>query len=1045
MHLGITSLVAAIWVANLTAQDPLLTEFMARNASTLRDDQGGMSDWIEVHNPGTTSVDMNGWYITDDPMNLKKFRFDARSIPAGDYMILHATGLNRRFVNNPLHTNFTLNGDKGEYLALVKPGGTTIASQITFPKQRSDVSSGLSGGTGGLVFFDAPTPGKKNGSGYPGLTERVTPSIERGFYDKAFSVTLGTITVGATIRYTTDGSRPMRTRGTIYSSPLTISGTKTLRMVAYTSALAVSRIDTHSYIFLADVLKQNNTPPGYPTDWGTHWTGSKNYTAVADYAMDQRIVGSSTYGPQMLDALRSLPSISLVMEIPDLFDKTTGIYSNPRNEGPASERPMSIEIIHPRMGRHTQANGGVRIHGRASRLPWKTPKHALRVKFNEGYGPNQLDADLFGLGAASEFDTLVLRSVFSDSFTDVVTRGATYLRDMLVRDAHKFGGRIDTHGAFAHLYINGMYWGLYNPSERPDANFQAHYFGGSSSDYDVLKHVLGEVVNGDRVAFDKAISIATGGLSSATAYANIQQYIDVASLADYMALNMWAGLTDWPYNNWYMARRRVAGGAFKFFNWDAELCLQDVNVNLVNSRGTKDPGFFYDKLRANAEFRVLFGDRAHRLLYDRGPLVSGTATALFDKRAREIHSAIVAESARWGDVHVQPPNTRDTNWEPSIAWTKSTFFPQRRAKFVAQLKAGSLYPTVAAPTLSQHGGEILAGFKLSITAPKPKIYFTLDGRDPRLPGGAVNTTAQAYSAAITLNQPTTVKSRVLDTGVWSPLIEAQFTICDLVINEIMAKNTVGITDQAGEREDWIELINKSKVALTAGGMFLTDDPLVPTKWRIPPGTTVQPGATLLIWADNQPTQGPMHATFKLDVDGECVFLFDIDGATQLSGFYFEKQVPDVSLGRLFDGIGPLVTFPEPTPRKTNTEPCKRIFSGRAQDLHPISYDASGPPRLGSLIWLLSKNSAPNTYVVILWARSAGYLAPLSPANDLALLVGAPLMPRLVVQADANGHTALPVGILNDTNLLGFRFYFQAFTDGANGIRGSNALELTICR
>jgi hypothetical protein len=55
------------------------------------------------------------------------------------------------------------------------------------------------------------------------------------------------------------------------------------------------------------------------------------------------------------------------------------------------------------------------------------------------------------------------------------------------------------------------------------------------------------------------------------------------------------------------------------------------------------------------------------------------------------------------------------------------------------------------------------------------------------------------------------------------------------------------------------------------------------------------------------------------------------------------------------------------------------------------------------------------------------------------------MPRLVVKADANGHTALPIGILNDTNLPGFRFYFQAFTDGAHGIRGSNALELTICR
>ncbi len=1030
---------------NVAAQDPVITELMARNATSIRDDLGRLSDWFEIHNPRTSSIDLNGWYLTDDPANLRKFRVDTRRISAGGYMIVHASGLNRKFANNSLHTNFSLDGDNGDYLALVKTNGVTIASQITFPKQHPDVSYGPSLNTGSLAFFDTPTAWKKNGSGHTAIAERVTPNVVRGFYDKAFSLQLGTLTPSATIRYTTDGSRPSRSHGTIYSTPIAINKTTTLRTATYSATTALSRRDTHSYIFLADVLKQGNTSPGFPDNWGTHWTGSTNYKAVADYAMDQRIVTSPTYGKEILDSLRSLPSISLVFDLPDMFDTKTGIYSNPLQEGQAWERSMSIEILHPRMGRHVQGECGVRIHGRASRQPWRTPKHAMRVVFKERYGPNSLDTNLFGLGAGAKLDTMVLRCAYNDAFTSHPKEGATYLRDMFIRDAHRFMGRVDAHGAFAHLYVNGLYWGLYNPSERPDADFQAHYFGGSSADYDVLKHFQGEVVNGDSVAFDKAMALATGGLSSAAAYANIQQYVDVESLADYMTLNQWAGTTDWPDNNWYMARRRVPAGPFKFFNWDAEICLNDVNINVTGVSSSKSPGHLYAKLRANAEFRVLFGDRAHRLLYNNGPLDPSIANALFDRRVREVRSAIIAESARWGDVRVQPPRERDKDWEPSIAWIKQTFLPQRRDKLIGQLQAASLYPSVTAPTFSKHGGEITTGFKLSVTAPKGKIYFTLDGSDPRAVGGAVSSTAQSYSTAITLKTAATVKSRALDSGVWSALNEADFTMCDLVINEIMAKNMTGIMDQASEREDWIELTNKGSVALDAGGMYLTDDLLLPTKWRIPTGTTVQPGAMLLIWADNQPLQGPLHATFKLSAGGESLFLIAKDGLTKLDGFFFEPQVQDISLGRLYDGVGPLVTFPEPTPRKSNEAACRRIFSGREQDLHTISYDASAAPQLGRLIWLLSKGSTPNDYVVILWSRSAGYLAPLSPANEVALLVGAPLMPRIVLRADNFGHTAVPIGIGASTSLLGFRVYFQAFSGADTGFRGSNALELTICR
>ncbi len=83
--------------------------------------------------------------------------------------------------------------------------------------------------------------------------------------------------------------------------------------------------------------------------------------------------------------------------------------------------------------------------------------------------------------------------------------------------------------------------------------------------------------------------------------------------------------------------------------------------------------------------------------------------------------------------------------------------------------------------------------------------------------------------------------------------------------------------------------------------------------------------------------------------------------------------------------------------------------------------------------------------MVLWSRTAGYLTPFHPASELTLLAGPPLMPNVYLTSDANGHTTVPIGIANDANLLGFRVYFQAFSSEPVGFRGSNALELTICR
>ena len=136
------------WVVGLPAiadaSSPVqITEFMAANASGLKDDDGDFSDWIELHNESANPVDLADWSLTDSETKLTKWRFPATNLVAGAYLVVFASEKNRRNPGAPLHTNFKLSST-GEFLALVEPDGTTLASSFapSFPPQAANISFG---------------------------------------------------------------------------------------------------------------------------------------------------------------------------------------------------------------------------------------------------------------------------------------------------------------------------------------------------------------------------------------------------------------------------------------------------------------------------------------------------------------------------------------------------------------------------------------------------------------------------------------------------------------------------------------------------------------------------------------------------------------------------------------------------------------------------------------------------------------------------------------------------------------------------------------
>jgi hypothetical protein len=678
--------------------------------------------------------------------------------------------------------------------------------------------------TGIAQFFEDATPGQASTSEGFNRVADTKFSVDRGLYDAPIEVAITTDTPGAMIVYTLDGSPPMVdandqiVQGARYESPLTIQSTTTLRALAVKSGLVASNVDTQTYVFTEDVARQtrqSTIDAGFPASWGGR--GS-------DYGMDPDVVGPNdlyggVYAASIAEDLKALPTMSLVLDIDDMFG-SSGIYSNVGNRGQAWERPVSVELIYPDGSKGFQIDAGVRTQGGASRS--LSLKNSLRLLFKEQYGATKLEYPLFGDGV-DQFDTIVLRAHFNDGWGWSGAGGdPLFARDEWHRQTQAAMGSTAVRGIGVHLYINGIYWGIYNPAERPDASFAAQTLGGDKTEWDAMNH--NGLVDGTTSAWNTMLSLAnavnsaSGESAKWTAYQRLQgrnpdgtdnpvleSYLDVQNYIDYLLLNFYSGNDDWPDRNWYAARQRgqVSEG-FQFFAWDSEISMNlsdrtNLNENVIvdANNGPVGVAAAYGSLRNYSEFRLAMADRVHEHFFNGGVFYVDSANPSWDPAHPErnvpaarmveiagaVRDAVVAESARWGDQHRGTPYTRNAEWQSSLNSLLTGFFPQRTGIVLNQLRANGFYPTTAAPEYlinaqRQHGGLFPAGASLSIqnsNAATSTVWYTLDGSDPRLPGGAINTArAIQYSGAIALSGQTRIKARVLNGTEWSALSEGFF-------------------------------------------------------------------------------------------------------------------------------------------------------------------------------------------------------------------------------------------------------------------------------
>jgi len=224
-------------VPPLATNGPVIWEFLARNSDNIEDDDFDHPDWIEIYNGQAATQSLNGWFLTNDPLNLQKWAFPTTaSMAANAYTYVFASGKNRNNAAH-FHTSFTLAGEGG-WIGLVRPNGT-IAHQVTYGQQYNDVSSGFKSIVDNVNYLSAPTPGKPN-TVIPNTTITVTRGTDvvtekpvfttaagaplaSGFIGSNQSVTIQPPALpGAVVRYTTNGTNPTEA-STLYTAPIAVT------------------------------------------------------------------------------------------------------------------------------------------------------------------------------------------------------------------------------------------------------------------------------------------------------------------------------------------------------------------------------------------------------------------------------------------------------------------------------------------------------------------------------------------------------------------------------------------------------------------------------------------------------------------------------------------------------------------------------------------------------------------------------------------------------------------------------------------------------
>jgi hypothetical protein len=534
-------------VGTALAQPPVINEFMAANATTIADDDGDHSDWIELYNSGATAYDLTGHYLSDTADEPLRWQFPAATIPATGYLLVWASGKDRIGADGTLHTNFAISA-AGEPLLLTAADGTTRLDEVAPIALATDISYGrLPDGADSWVEFAVATPGATNDDGLQALAAPVFAQAP-GIYPSPLVLVITTADPQAVITYTLDGSEPTPA-SPVYSEPLFLD-------------------DRAGDPDVFSLIRTNHRDAADHIGWRPPRDEVSKLNIVRARAYRSGHAPSRvTTGSYVIshDAAGELPLdlVSLATSPANLFDQDTGIYvpgvhyidgdhwtGNYYETGEAWERPVHLEIFTRDGGLLLAQDAGMRIHGGVSR---SFPQKSLRLHARAAYGPARFNTQLFPDLPDTSFNRFLIRN----SGNDWGQRG---FRDLVIHAIVADMGFDTQAGRPVVHFINGEYWGVANLRERYDRHYLERCYGIPTELAAILVNsgTIEEGTAADRLAYLLLRSyVGTHDLNQPEHLAHVAAQMDLENFIAYNVAEIYSANYDWPGNNIRFWRRSL--------------------------------------------------------------------------------------------------------------------------------------------------------------------------------------------------------------------------------------------------------------------------------------------------------------------------------------------------------------------------------------------------------------------------------------------------------------------------------------------------------
>lgn len=686
----------------------IISEFLASNQAptSLRDEDGDLSDWIELQNTGTEAVSLKGWHLTDRLDDPKRWEFPKVILPAGGFLVVFASGKDRAEGGGaPLHTDFALK-KTGEALALTRPDGSIVdVYPAGGPEQSADISYGRRSPEDGAErgFFSPPTPGSPNN---PANRVPAPPVIDPpgGAFAGSVTVTLSSPEPDAEIRYTTDGSEP-GAGSPLYAGPLALSEITRLRAVVLAPGLQPGILAGAGFAKISPELSDfsSNLPvvildtfsSGRPdTDKDAQWmifppdplTGRATFSSTPQLntRANVKVRGSST-------ETAAKYSLALEGRDPAGADRDVSPLGLPPEEHWVLNAPYEYDrslIRNPLMYQLSNDAGRYAVRTRA-----------VEVYLNTDGGPVSA-ADYAGVYTLMERITRgphrvnVTKLETSDNTAPAVQGG--YMMKIDRADPGDLGFR----GAGQQIY-----W--VDPSETKASATQAQWiknyldaWGASLTAPDFFDPVHGYAKRADPDSFidHHLLNVSV-------------KNVDAFRLSAYFFKDRYGRLTAGPV-----------------WDFDRSLDSTDARDNNFNTwRGeTEDEGtdFFrypwYQDMFRDPNFAQRWIDRLDELRH--GALSDAHVAAEISRQAAELTEAAPRNFVRWAD---RAP--RFGGWAGEVDHLREWFLNRLRW-MDAQVTRPPVSDKVSGPL---NPGDTVTLTCLSLSRPGTRIYYTTDGSDPR--------------------------------------------------------------------------------------------------------------------------------------------------------------------------------------------------------------------------------------------------------------------------------------------------------------------------